>query len=213
MFFLISNDVILSQGQANSFAAFKKRFPIPASLDIVGIVNEYVEIPDDILSGITGYTSFTGDSGGMGGTHGSPDISGITYSESFIRGDFGERIDVLGIDLDPGFTGLNDGLFAFSDTAVSNAAILFENEDDNETNFITFDPRLSPTITLSQLQAIKIAESNNAFIEDGLGLTTTVEWTTDEGTTDSAVMGTGYDAMTDIMMVQEYSRLNQSIVN
>ena len=223
MFFLISNDRILFRGEAASLDDFKRSHPIPAGLSgtlggmtagsiPTSITNEYIEIPTDILGGLTGYTSVDGSTSGMSAAFTAVDISGITYSESFIRGDVSERFEVLGIGTDNPLSS-NDQLFSFSNSGVEAAAGSFELLEKRTSNTVELDPRLSPNMTLANLQIVKGRESENDFLEEGLGATQAISFEMDDGSAKTLTFDNRRETILDLLMIKHYSDLNQTIVN
>ena len=159
---LISDSKILFRGEASSLDQFKKEYPITDGIS--GSINEYIEIPTDVFNGLTGYSSQDGTTAGISIVASVPDISGITYSEDFIRGDWETRMDVFGIDVIDN-TSLNDGFFSFSNSDVAEAAGDFEIYDlQSSEKRVEIDPRLSPHTSLANIQTIKGLEAENQLL-------------------------------------------------
>nr|MBC8442866.1 hypothetical protein [Pseudomonadota bacterium] len=210
MFFLIHHNKIINSAESSSLLQFKTEYPIPNGS--IASDYEYIEIPTNIFHGLTGYVSSDGTTGTMGETGTGVDISGITYSESFIRGDREERMRVLGVDMTNPLL-LNDGVFAFSDDAVDVATIEFEIQDDKDLTSISLDPRLSSNITLTDLQTIKELESENNFLNEGLGTTASISFEKDDGSSQVLVFDSRRDTIIDLLTIKQYSDLNLSIVD
>ena len=93
MFYLVNGNKVVAESKARSMAEFQRNFPAPSAAGEF----EYFEIADDILAGITGDSSWSidGTTGGRDVSVTRPDLSGVTYSEAFLKDEGNARHELL----------------------------------------------------------------------------------------------------------------------
>ena len=223
MYFLIktnSEDAtktsVVAMGQARDMTEFKKDNAL-----LGGSTGEYFEIPNHI------YTRLLGSTGGILGVDGS--TTGITYGKfgnsgftgfggsgntaaAMYEGDY-SYFDTLpvGSEVDPAVQ--SNYINNLADFNTISGALSFGEDNENETSKEVVDIREHPNLTLSELQEIKELEAENEFIESGLGLTATISYEKDDGSTDNVVFDTRRKTIHDLQTIKEYKDLNLSLIS
>jgi hypothetical protein len=208
MYFLINtNDNIsrvLVKGESTSLSAFKLNNPEgPTSEGTY----EYVEIPTEVYTSLRGSTgglfSIDGTTGGLGGPTAS--VGGATSSYLYD--------DLSSLNMQEPSTDIALTLGQLPSDFATTALNLGVYNSHKNIAKSEIDPRLHPDITLAQTQTIKELESENSFLDEGLGATASISFEKDDGASQSLVFDNRRDTILDLLTIKQYSDLNLSIVN
>lgn len=208
MYFLINtNDNIsrvLVKGESTSLSAFKLNNPEgPTSEGTY----EYVEIPTEVYTSLRGSTgglfSIDGTTGGLGGPTAS--VGGATASYLYD--------DLSSLNMQEPSTDIALTLGQLPSDFATTALNLGVYNSHKNIAKSEIDPRLHPDITLAQVQTVKETESENSFLDEGLGATASISFEKDDGGAQSLVFDNRRDTILDLLTIKQYSDLNLSIVN
>jgi len=209
MYFLTktNNDIseVVAKGDATTLAQFKLMFPAGASA--YGTY-EYFEIPADVYNDLQGATggllSIDGTTGGLGGIT-AP--MGAATGSALYNDLSSLNMQEISTDI-----ALTHGQLP-SDYASTSIEIGVYDSHQDFAGKTEIDPRTHPDISLVQVQTVKGIESENNFLEEGLGATQAISFEKDDGSSQSLVFDNRRDTILDLLMIKHFSDLNLSIVN
>jgi len=212
MYFLINtnNNIseVVSKADDTSLSNFKRNNPAGGTADGTW---EYFEIPNSVYGslqqGITasGLYSIDGTTAGLYGIT-APSVGAATAS--YLYNDT-SSLNMQEISTD---VALIRGQLP-SDYATTLIDIGAYDSQQNFSGKIEIDPRFHPDITLAQIQTVKETESENDFLEEGLGATASISFERDDGSATSLVFDNRRDTILDLLLIKHYSDLNLSIIN
>ena len=212
MYFLIktNNNIseVVSKAEDTSLSNFKLNNPAGATADGTW---EYFEIPNSVYGslqqGITASGLYSID-GTTAGLYGITAPSAGAATASYLYNDT-SSLNMQEISTD---VALIRGQLP-SDYATTALDIGVYDAQQNFSGKIEIDPRLHPDITLAQVQTVKETESENSFLDEGLGATAAISFEMDDGSAKTLTFDNRHDTILDLMMIKQYSDLNQSIVS